>query len=34
MRAICYVAALAVFASIVGVALSHNPLGWLVMIHA
>jgi uncharacterized membrane protein SirB2 len=34
MRAICYVAALATFASIVGVALTHNPLGWLAMIHA
>jgi len=34
VRAICYVAALVVFASIVGVALTHNPLGWLTMIHA
>jgi len=34
VRAICYVAALVVFASIVGVALTHNPLGWLTMIRA
>ena len=34
VRAACYVIALAVFASIVGVALAHNPLGWLTMIHA
>ena len=34
IRAICYVAALVVFASIVGVALTHNPLGWLTMIRA
>jgi len=31
-RAICYVAALAVFASIIGVALAHNPLGWLALL--
>jgi uncharacterized membrane protein SirB2 len=30
-RAICYFAALAVFLSIVSVALAHNPLGWLTM---
>ena len=34
VRAICYVAALVVFASIVGVALTHNPLGWLAMTRA
>jgi uncharacterized membrane protein SirB2 len=34
VRATCYVIALVVFASIVGVALTHNPLGWLTMIHA
>lgn len=34
VRAICYVIALVVFASIVGVALTHNPLGWLTMIRA
>ena len=34
IRAICYVAALVVFASIIGVALAHNPLGWLTMVHA
>jgi len=34
VRAACYVIALVVFASIVGVALTHNPLGWLTMIHA
>jgi uncharacterized membrane protein SirB2 len=34
VRAACYVIALAVFVSIVGVALAHNPLGWLTMIHA
>ena len=28
-RATCYVAALAVYLSIAGVALAHNPLGWL-----
>jgi len=31
VRAICYVAALAVFATIIGVALAHNPLGWLAL---
>jgi uncharacterized membrane protein SirB2 len=31
VRAICYVAALAVFAAIIGVALAHNPLGWLAL---
>jgi uncharacterized membrane protein SirB2 len=34
VRATCYVIALVVFAAIVGVALTHNPLGWLAMIHA
>jgi len=34
VRAICYVAALATFASIVGVALTYDPLGWLAMIRA
>jgi len=34
VRAICYVAALVVFASIISVALAHNPLGWLTMVHA
>ena len=34
VRAACYVIALVVFASIVGVALTHNPLSWLTMIHA
>ena len=34
MRAICYVAALVVFASMIGVALTHNPLGWLALLHA
>ncbi|HSE12140.1 MAG TPA: SirB2 family protein, partial [Rudaea sp.] len=29
VRATCYVAALAAYLSIVGVALAHNPLGWL-----
>ena len=29
VRAICYFAALAVFVTIVSVALAHNPLGWL-----
>jgi len=28
------VTALIVYASIVGVALTHNPLGWLTMVHA
>jgi uncharacterized membrane protein SirB2 len=28
-RAVCYVAALAVYLSIIGVALAHNPLGWI-----
>jgi uncharacterized membrane protein SirB2 len=32
IRAVCYVAALAVFGSIVGVALTHNPHGWLEII--
>ena len=32
VRAICYVAALAVFAAIIGVALAHNPLGWLALL--
>ena len=32
VRAICYVAALAVFATIIGVALAHNPLGWLALL--
>ena len=31
-RAICYIAALAVYLSIVGVALAHNPLGWLALL--
>jgi len=31
VRAICYVAALAVFATIIGVALAHDPLGWLAL---
>ena len=30
MRAICFVAALLVFASIIGIALAHHPLGWLL----
>jgi uncharacterized membrane protein SirB2 len=34
VRAACYVIALVVFASIVGVALAHSPLGWLTMIRA
>ena len=29
VRTICYVAALATYLSVVGVALAHNPLGWL-----
>jgi uncharacterized membrane protein SirB2 len=29
VRTSCYVAALATYLSIVGVALAHNPLGWL-----
>jgi len=32
VRATCYVAALVVFVSIVGVALAHNPLGWLALL--
>jgi uncharacterized membrane protein SirB2 len=32
VRAICYVAALAVFAAIIGVALAHNPFGWLALL--
>jgi uncharacterized membrane protein SirB2 len=32
VRAICYVAALAVYLSVVSVALAHNPLGWLAML--
>ena len=30
MRAACYLAALLVFATIVGIALAHHPLGWLL----
>lgn len=29
-RAICFVSALLVFATIVGIALAHHPLGWLL----
>lgn len=29
-RAICYVAALATFIFIIGIALAHHPLGWLL----
>jgi uncharacterized membrane protein SirB2 len=31
-RAICYIAALAVYLSIVSVALAHNPFGWLALL--
>lgn len=30
VRAICYVAALLVYVAIIGVALAHSPLGWLL----
>ena len=30
MRTICFVAALLVFATIIGIALAHHPLGWLL----
>jgi uncharacterized membrane protein SirB2 len=30
VRAACYLAALLVFATIVGIALAHHPLGWLL----
>jgi uncharacterized membrane protein SirB2 len=30
IRATCYVAALLVFATIVGIARAHHPLGWFV----
>ena len=29
VRAVCYVAALALFAAVVGIARTHQPLGWL-----
>ncbi|MFZ2236130.1 MAG: SirB2 family protein [Dokdonella sp.] len=29
VRAICYVAALLVYVTIIGIALAHHPLGWL-----
>ena len=29
-RAICYLAALLTFATIIGIALAHHPLGWLL----
>ena len=29
MRALCFAAALAVFAGMVGIARTHQPLGWL-----
>ena len=29
IRAVCYVAALALFAAVVGIARTHQPLGWL-----
>ena len=29
MRGVCYVAALALFAAVVGIARTHQPLGWL-----
>ena len=31
-RVVCYAAALLVFTGIVGIARTHNPLGWLVWI--
>ena len=34
VRAICYIAALAVYLSIVSVALAHNPLGWLMLLRS
>jgi uncharacterized membrane protein SirB2 len=34
VRAICYAAALAVYLSIVSVALTHNPFGWLAALGA
>ena len=30
IRTICFVAALLVFATIIGIALAHHPLGWLL----
>ncbi len=30
MRATCFVAALVVFVTIIGIALAHHPLGWLL----
>lgn len=30
VRAICYVTALLVYVAIIGVAIAHNPLGWLL----
>ena len=34
VRGACYVAALAVFATIIGIALAHHPLGWLLRVKA
>lgn len=31
MRAICYLAALATFITIIGIAIAHQPLGWLYL---
>lgn len=33
VRAICFVAALMVYATIIGIALAHHPLGWLRWLH-
>jgi uncharacterized membrane protein SirB2 len=33
LRALCYLAALLVFAWIVGIARTHQPLGWLTLLH-
>ena len=34
VRLACYVAALLVFATIVGIALAHHPLGWLLRLRS
>jgi len=34
VRLACYVAALLVFATIIGIALAHHPLGWLLRLRS
>ncbi len=33
VRVACYVVALLVYVTIIGIALAHNPLGWLLWLH-